>query len=232
MPELTPPFLRGAILVCSLVVGLGGCTSTTDGVERRPDTSAGASVFASAPDPAVTVWRKFGNAHQFEIGLYGSLSEMARHAEAIVYGEATAIAVRQQPGAVRWARAFQVRLRILDVIKGDRLEDGDSVWVVIGAVLGPHPYFRQRYGGVLGDHGLFFVDRAGAPQPEFGIPADPAYLALGIYDTVTPQGVLLNDRGVVKWGLNFGGRGFPRGLSGTPFSQLIEQVKAAVRGTT
>ena len=231
MPELTRPPLTGLIAAwwIALLV-LSGCTPADREVPTtRKDAADGdGSPFSTAPEPAIKLWRRFGNAHQFEVGLYRNIGEMGRHSNQIVYGRVTAIARRRQPGAVPWARSMQVKLTILDTVKGKLLRPGDRATVSIGGILGPRPFFREKYGGILGDHALFFLNRAGAAQPEFGIRADPEYLALGTYRPVTPQGILLNDRGTVRWALQFGERGFPLRLDGTSFPDLIEKVKTAL----
>lgn len=152
---------------------------------------------------------------------------MARSAPEIVYASVQAI----EPGRVfgegeapeDTLQAVNFILRVEDAIATQELRHGDSVPLEIGLAYLSEDV-RDKYRDAVGDEGLFFLIRSGAPQPEFGYEGEAEELAVGVYGLVTSQGLFINDRGRVL--VSYPYDRFPSGLDGTSFPELVERVRA------
>lgn len=236
-PSASRKRVVGMVLV---VLALGaGCASPEDGARMKDRSSSSLTRNNDAFETqlkkgeaaAVKVWAGLALAGaDWDGRWYEGLGEMISNAPEIVYGVAESVV----PGRVFGLdedpedaiQAVVVNVRVREVLVGKEIADGDLVPLELGgAAFGVDVVLK--YADLVGDEGLFFLRRNGAPQPEFEVKANPEELALGLYGPVTPQGVLLNDQGKVAAVLWFEDL-FPNNLNGTSFAQLIENVRAAL----
>lgn len=91
------------------------------------------------------------------------------------------------------------------------------------------PDVANRYAGLMGDEGIFFIVPAGAPRPEFGITgSEPPPQVAGDWVLVNSQGVVIDDRGTAVFASNIVPHGFPATLDRIPFTDLKDRIQDIV----
>ena len=153
------------IIVAATVLPLA-VTSWTGRSAIAPGSEAPAGRSGSTADrrtqerPAVDLWGGFGIAEGHEAGRYASLGAMVRWAPIVVAGTVDAVQGEaaygeDDPGLEN----IRVMLRVTEVFKGDALE-GQQIPVVVG--LTEDGDVEQRFAGLVGDEGIFFIVQSGA----------------------------------------------------------------------
>lgn len=209
----------------------GGLTSTEPPVDDPGGSNqATAEPPAAAPQdpPALDLWDNFGVVAGHEAGRYDSLGAIVRWSHAIVQGTVTSVQGRlsygeDDPGL----QDIQATLSIGEVFKGD-LAAGDDIPVVLG--LTDRGDVEQRFAELVGDEGVFFLARSGAPRPEFGLSGLPAEDRPGVWIPATSQGVVIDNGGSAVFATNIVSEGFPADIDGISMEELEKRIGELLEG--